>query len=194
MYKVINICLWIGNFRIQFMTHRAVMSDASQDQGVTVVISHGFRRGNLPEATKVSLVARGLGEPLTQTLKSFMPSDGIGAYPCLVVDPSSGDIQGSLWALRGARNWHAGYKARHVWGKEAGDYGLVLNIPNDAIDFPADTQLKCFSRWQDAFLKGWAHIVDKDGKVIQDISGLVSRADRPAARGGPAEAAGLVRL
>ena len=145
---------------------------ANEEQGDTSVIRHGLQYGELPEAVKSALLSRGLGDPLTQVLKRYTPKDEIGAYPCLVLDSTSGEIEGSLWALRGGKNWNAGYKARHLWGKEAKNYSLTLNVPNEEIEFPGDTQLKCFSRWQDAFQKGWAQILDKQNKVVQDIDNL----------------------
>ena len=145
---------------------------ASEEQGETSVIRHGLQYGELPETVKSALLSRGLGDPLTQVLKRYTPKDGIGAYPCLVLDSTSGEIEGSIWALRGGMNWNAGYKARHLWGKEAKDYNLALNVPNEEIEFPGNTQLKCFSMWQDAFQKGWAQILDKKGNVIQDIEAL----------------------
>lgn len=149
------------------------MSEAQDnDQNKTTIIRHGLKRGSLPDEVKKSLVARGLGEPLTQILSPFVPSDGIGAYPCLVLEPTSGEIESSLWALRGGRNWNAGYRARQIWGKDAPDVSLTLDIPNDAIQFPGDTQLKSYSIWQDAFQAGWAQILDDGGNVIQDIDGL----------------------
>ena len=145
---------------------------ANEEQGETSVIRHGLQYGELPETVKSALLSRGLGDPLTQVLKRYTPKDGIGAYPCLVLDSASGEIEGSIWALRGGMNWNAGYKARHLWGKEAKDYNLALNVPNEEIEFPGNTQLKCFSMWQDAFQKGWAQILDKKGNVIQDIEAL----------------------
>ena len=156
----------------QNKTRTITVMASIQDQGDTTVIRHGLQYGKLPDEVKLSLIARGQGQPLTQVLKKYMPSDGIGAYPCLVLDPSTGEIQGSMWSLRGAMNWNTGYKACNVWGKEAKDYSLVLNIPNESIQFPGDTMVKCFSRWQDAFLSGWAQIVDNQGAVLQDISNL----------------------
>ena len=92
---------------------------ANEEQSDTSVIRHGLQYGELPEAVKSALLSRGLGDPPTQVLRRFTPNDGIGAYPCLVLDSK--------------------------------DYSLALNAPNEEIEFPGDTQLKCFSKWQDAF-------------------------------------------
>ncbi len=145
---------------------------ANEEQSDTTVIRHGLQYGELPEAAKSALLSRGLGDPLTRVLRRYTPNDGIGAYPCLVLDSTTGEIEGSVWALRGSLNWEVGYKARHLWGKEAKNYSLTLNVPNEEIEFPGDTQLKCYSKWQDAFLKGWAQITDKKGEVLQDIDAL----------------------
>ena len=136
------------------------------------VIRHGCQ-GVLPEDIKLSLVARGLGEPLTKSLGKFLPKSGIGAFPCLLVD-SDGAIDGSTWAVRGKGNWAAGYKSRHIWGPTAPDLTLTLDIPNDAIIFPADSMLKCYSHWFNAFDEGWATVRDCTGKVIGDRENLTA--------------------
>ena len=144
-----------------------------EDQGQPAVIKHGLQYGELPETVKRALVARGVGEPLTNTLKSLIPKEGLTAFPCLVVNPTTGDIEGSLWALRGGISWKAGYKARTVWGKAVPkEYDLVLDIPNDSINFRGDSAHKNLSEWQDAFDMGWATVTGPDGRALEDIGDI----------------------
>ena len=60
----------------------------------------------LPDEVKKSLVAGGLGEPLTQILSQHMPSDGIGAYPCLVLKPTSGKMEIGIYVNPAIHNVH----------------------------------------------------------------------------------------
>lgn len=151
---------------------RMAPQDIDGNQGEPTIIRHGLKFGVLPEDVKQALVARGGGDPLTHTVRSFIRKDGVTAFPCLVVDPVTADIEGSMWALRGIA-WEAGHKVKSVWGKAAPeDYSLVLKIPMDEVRFPGDSLIKSFSSWQDAFRAGWAQITGPDGRVVQDISGL----------------------
>ena len=136
------------------------------------IIRHNCK-GVLPEDVKLSLVARGLGEPLSKLLSKFLPKSGMGAFPCLLVD-STGAIEGSTWAIRGKSNWVAGYKTRHIWGPSAPDLTITLDIPNDAIVFPADSMLKCYSHWFNAFDEGWATLRDGAGNVIAEHDNLTA--------------------
>lgn len=147
-------------------------STAEDGNQEPTIIRHNCK-GVLPEDVKLSLVARGLGEPLTKSLSKFLPKSGIGAFPCLLVD-SAGAIEGSTWAIRGNSNWVAGYRARHIWGQSAPDLNLTLDIPNDAIIFPANSMLKCYSNWFNAFDEGWATLRDGAGNTIAERDDLTS--------------------
>ena len=59
---------------------------SNENQGEPIVIRHGLERGILPDAIKSTLVSRGLGDSLTRTIEKYVPGNGIGAYPCLVLD------------------------------------------------------------------------------------------------------------
>ena len=147
--------------------------DLQQEEGGVVTIQHGLNYGEMTDDIKSAFVVRGLGQPFTQTMKKFIPDNGLCAFPCLVVDGSSGEIESSLWALRGTHAWRTGHKARSIWGQNANPaYSVVLDIPNDEIMFMGSAVTKCFSVWTDAFKENWATVTDEAGMIVEDISTL----------------------
>lgn len=149
------------------------MMNPQQEEGGVVTIQHGLNYGEMTDDIKSAFIVRGLGQPFTQTMQKFIPDNGLCAFPVLVVDGSSGEIESSLWALRGTHSWKTGHKARSIWGQKANpSYSVVLDIPNDEITFSGSAVTKCFSIWMDAFKEGWATVTDEAGMVVEDISTL----------------------